>query len=124
MPRNFRDLIVWERSHELTLGVYRATAHTSRRDHGALVSQLRRAAASVPANIAEGCGRGSRRDLARFLQIAMASATELEYHLVLAHDLTAINRSAHDVLIDQTTQVKRMLTVLIRRIREEERADG
>jgi len=77
----FRDLKVWEKAHQLTLQVYKATAPFPKEEMYGLTSQIRRAAASIPANIAEGCGRSSDAELGRFLQIAMGSASELEYHL-------------------------------------------
>jgi len=78
--KDFRKLKVWEKSHDLTLAVYKATAAFPRKELYGLTSQIRRACASIPANIAEGCGRGGDPELARFLQIAMGSASELEYH--------------------------------------------
>ncbi len=85
--KNFKTLKVWQKSHELTLQIYKATAGFPKEEIYALTSQLRRAASSVAANIAEGCGRHGDADFARFLQIAMGSASELQYHLILAHDL-------------------------------------
>src|SRR5512144_1735571 len=107
--QDYHSLRVWRLAHSLTLDVYRATQHPLRRGDHALLSQLRRAAISVGANIAEGCGCNGRRELARFLQIATASAHELEYHLLLARDLGAIPsaRAAH--LEAKATSVKRML---------------
>ena len=85
--QNFKSLKVWEKSHELTLAVYKATTNFPKDELYGLTSQIRRASASIPANIAEGCGRTGKAELARFLQVAMGSASELEYHLLLAHDL-------------------------------------
>ena len=81
-----------------------------------MTSQLRRAAAAIPANIAEGCGRAGERELARFLQIAMGSASELEYHLLLARDLGFVDGPLHQELEERTTEVKRMLTSFIRKL--------
>jgi hypothetical protein len=78
--KGFRDLKVWEKAHQLTLQVYKATASFPKEEMFGLTSQIRRAAASIPANIAEGCGRSGDAELGRFLQIAMGSASELEYH--------------------------------------------
>ena len=82
-----------------------------------LTGQLRRAAASVPANIAEGCGRDTNAELARFLQIAMGSASELEYHLLLAHDLPYIDDKNYTSVNAQVVQIKKMLAPLIKSLR-------
>ena len=114
--RNFRELKVWEKAHQLTLSVYRATVDFPAEEKFGLTSQLRRAAAAIPANIAEGCGRAGERELARFLQIAMGSASELEYHLLLAHDLDLVDAASYQQLHDSTTEVKGMLTSFIRKL--------
>lgn len=85
-----------------------------------MTSQMRRAAASIPTNIAEGCGRGSSMDMARFLQIALGSASELEYQLLLAHDLKLLNSDDHKHLTAETVEVKKMLTALMQKLK----ADG
>ncbi|HEX6837928.1 MAG TPA: four helix bundle protein, partial [Polyangia bacterium] len=85
--QDFRDLKVWQRAHELTLAIYRATATFPSEERFGLTSQMRRSAASVPANIAEGRCRGSDADFGRFLRVALGSAAETEYHLILAGDL-------------------------------------
>lgn len=114
--KNFRELKVWEKSHQLTLAVYKATTTFPREEQYGLTSQLRRACASVPANIAEGCGRGSEADFARFLQIAMGSASELEYHLLLARDLNLLRQVEYESLDREVTDVKRMLTSFIQKL--------
>ena len=86
--RDFRTLKVWQDSHQLTLDIYKATKNFPKEELFALTSQMRRASSSIPTNIAEGCGRGTSKDFARFLQIAVGSAYELDYHLILAHDLS------------------------------------
>jgi four helix bundle protein len=115
--RAFRTLTVWEKAHVLTLAVFRSTKSIRRGEYPGLVSQLRRAAASIPTNIAEGCGHSTRREFARFLQMAMASASELEYHLLLVVDLGLLPRRDYDKLDAAVTEVKRMLAALIRRVR-------
>lgn len=85
--KNFRDLEVWKHAHSLTLEAYRQTKTFPSDERFGLTSQIRRRAASIPANIAEGCGRRGDAEFHRFLQIAMGSASELEYHLLLAKDL-------------------------------------
>src|SRR5713226_5621353 len=85
--RDFRELKVWEKAHGLTLAVYTATARFPKEELYGLTTQIRRSCASIPANLAEGCCRSGDVEFARFLQIAMGSASELEYHVLLAHDL-------------------------------------
>lgn len=85
--RDFRELTVWAKAHNLTLDVYKATACFSREELYGLTSQMRRCSASIPANIAEGCGRAGNAELARFFQNGVGSASELEHHVLLARDL-------------------------------------
>ncbi len=114
--RDFRGLQVWRKSHQLALAVYKATAPFPRQEMFGLTSQIRRAAASVPANIAEGCGRAGGADLARFLQMGMGSASELEYHVLLAHDLGFLADPAYVRLTKEVIEVKKMLTALIQKV--------
>ena len=88
--RSFRELEVWKQAHQLTLDVYRVSKPFPREELFGLTGQVRRSAASIPANIAEGCGRDGEAEFARFLGIAMGSASELEYHLLLVRDLELI----------------------------------
>jgi four helix bundle protein len=115
--QDFRNLRVWEKSHHLTLAVYTATRDFPRAELYGLTSQMRRAGSSIAANIAEGCGRGGDGDFRRFLHFAMGSASELEYHLLLAHDLDLLSDSDHRRLAQDTIEVKRMLAALIRRLK-------
>jgi four helix bundle protein len=108
---------VWEKGHQLTLAVYRATATFPRDEVYGLTSQIRRASASIPANIAEGCGRSGNMEFARFLHIAMGSASELEYHLLLAHDLAFLNNGDYERFASEVVEVKRMLTSLIQKLK-------
>jgi four helix bundle protein len=117
--KNFRELKAWKKGHELTLAVYKTTARFPQEERYGLTSQIRRASASVPANIAEGCGRGSDAELARFLRIAAGSANELEYHLLLANELEMLNSPEHKRLTKQVTEVKRMLTSFIKKLKAE-----
>jgi four helix bundle protein len=111
--KNFRDLQVWQKAHSLTLEVYERTARFPNDERYGLTSQLRRAAASVPANLAEGCGRGSDAELKRFMHIAMGSASETEYHLLLAHDLGFLAEPVFALLTHNVQEVKRMLAAFI-----------
>ncbi|MGH7538719.1 MAG: four helix bundle protein, partial [Gemmatimonadales bacterium] len=90
--RDFRELKVWGKAHALTLNLYKLTRSFPKEELYRLTAQIRRAAASIGANIAEGCGRRSRRDFARFLQVGLSSASELQYHLLLAADLELLRR--------------------------------
>jgi four helix bundle protein len=115
--RDFTQLKVWVRGHRLTLAVYKATVAFPKEEQYGLQGQIRRSCASIPANIAEGCGRGTNADLARFLQIALGSASELQYHLLLAHDLSFMNPRDHERLAREVTEIKRMLTLFIKNLK-------
>ncbi len=115
--QNFKSLKVWQKSHELTLAIYKATANFPKDELYGLTSQIRRACASIPANIAEGCGRTGKAELARFLQVAMGSASELEYHLLLAHDLGLLRDGEYKLLENQAVELKRMLSSFISKLR-------
>jgi len=114
--RAFRELVVWQKAHALTLALYKVTRDFPRDERFGLTAQARRAAASVPANLAEGCGRRTAADFGRFVQIALGSASELEYHLVLAADLGFLPPDEYAALDTCTTEVKRMLTGLARKL--------
>lgn len=114
--KNFYELKVWQKAHELTLEVYQITANFPREELYGLTSQLRRACSSIPANLAEGCGRNGDAEFARFCSIAMGSASELEYHLLLARDLKLIKPNDHGALSQHTTEVKRMLAGLLQKL--------
>ena len=90
--RDFRKLKIWQASHHLTLDLYSLTKSFPTDERYGLISQIRRASASIPANIAEGCGTSSEAAFTRYLQIAISSASELQYHLILAHDLEYLDR--------------------------------
>jgi four helix bundle protein len=114
--KDFRQLKVWEKSHELALAIYHITASFPRQETYGLASQLRRAASSIPSNIAEGCGRDGDAELARFCIIARGSASELEYELLLARDLKLLQPNDYQTLSQQTIEIKRMLTVLVQKL--------
>lgn len=115
--RNFRDIKAWKKAHELVLSVYEATRTFPPDERYGLITQARRAAASIPANIAEGCGRDGEVELARFFQIAMGSASELEYLLLLAHDLKMLGTKQHRSLTMDVVEIKRMLTTFIQKLK-------
>jgi four helix bundle protein len=107
--QDFRNLRVWEKAHSLTLEVYRHTRRFPDEERFGLTSQLRRSCASVPANLAEGCARGGDIDFARFVNVAASSASETDYHLLLARDLGYLEEPLYQALYRQVSEVKRML---------------
>ena len=117
--KDFRELRVWQKAHELALAVYQITVSLPREELFGLTSQIRRACSSIPANLAEGCGRSGDAELARFCSIAMGSASELEYHLLLARDLKLIRAKDYQELATSTVEVKRMLTALIQKLKSD-----
>jgi four helix bundle protein len=118
--QDFHDLKVWQRSHGLTLTVYRATRSFPKEELYGLTSQMRRCSSSIPANIAEGCGRHGKTELARFLQIAMGSASELEYHLLLAHDLKLLKEVEYREILKEVIELKRMLAAFLKKLRTDD----
>ena len=115
--RDFRELDVWQKSHSLSLAVYKVTASFPKDELYGLTGQIRRCCISIEANIAEGCGRDGDADFARFLQIAFGSASELECHLLLARDLGFIDEPAFAELVGSVSEVKRMLAAFLKKLR-------
>ena len=107
--RDFHKLMIWQRSHRLTLEIYKISKTFPKSEIFGLTSQIRRAVSSIPTNIAEGCGRNSSKEFAHFLQIAIGSATEVEYQLLLAHDINYINDDDYQVLTNETVAVRKMI---------------
>ncbi|MEK7466320.1 MAG: four helix bundle protein [Planctomycetota bacterium] len=114
--QNFRNLVVWQRAHELVLEVYRSSARFPTEERFGVTSQLRRASVSVPANIAEGARRRSGKDYAHFLNIAQASLAEVEYLLLLSRDLGYLQVPTHQELEARMRPVAGMLEALRRRV--------
>src|SRR5262249_16256502 len=115
--RNYEDLEVWQKSHVLTVRIYRTTESFPRSELFGLTSQIRRSAGSIGANLAEGCGRWGDAELPRFVQIAMGSASELQNHLRLARDLGFLTLSEHTSLIKSLQSVRQMLTAFLQTLR-------
>jgi four helix bundle protein len=116
--RDFRKLHVWQKAHQVVLFAYRITTSFPREEAFGLTSQIRRSAASIPANIAEGCGRGGN-ELSRFCRIAVGSASELQYHLLLARDLGYLEEQSFERIQTQANEVERMFSVFIERVLSE-----
>ncbi|HEV7550691.1 MAG TPA: four helix bundle protein [Candidatus Angelobacter sp.] len=117
--KDFRELKVWEKAHQLTLLAYKLTNGFPKHELFGLASQIRRCSSSIPANIAEGCGRLGNSELHRFLQIACGSANELEYHFLLARDLGFLPEPDYVSAQQQLLDVKRMLVALTRKVGSE-----
>jgi four helix bundle protein len=115
--QSFRNLRVWEKAHALTLGVYRATKSFPKEELYGLTSQMRRASVSIGANIAEGACRKGDADFGRFVQMAAGSASEVEYHLLLARDLSLLKEAECERLSRDVIEVKRMLAALLSKLR-------
>jgi four helix bundle protein len=115
--RDFRKLAVRAKAHQLALATYRHTAAWPSNEVFALTSQTRRSASSIASKIAEGCGRDGDAELTRFLGIALGSASELEYQLLLARDLGYLNLTDYDEAAGEIVEVKRMLGGLITRLK-------
>lgn len=117
MLKSYRDLLVWQKAMELTIGIYRFSSDFPKSEVYGLTSQLRRAGVSVPSNIAEGYGRGSRKEYVQFLCISQGSLKELETQLILAQRLNYGSKTAVDGLLRLSEEVGRMLGALIRSLR-------
>jgi len=122
--KDFKELRVWQKSHELALFVYESSKSFPREEIFGLTSQIRRAAVSIDANIAEGCGRRSDGEFARFLQIARGSASEVENHLLLARDLKYLASGKHAELATRLIEVQRMLTSLVSAVAEKNKGSS
>ena len=120
--RDFRGLVVWQKAHGVTLQIYRASNSFPGEERFGLTAQLRRAALSIPTNVAEGCGRQAEGDFRRFLKIASGSASETEYLLLLASELNYLDADSATDLIGQVQEVKRMLSSFAKRLRQRDRA--
>lgn len=117
--KDFRDLRVWGKSHQLTLQIYSVSTNFPKFELYGLTSQMRRCSASIGANIAEGCGKRSNREFQRYLQIASGSASELDYHLLLSRDLKFLAEADYKDLTKHLTEVRKMLTSLLQKIETE-----
>jgi four helix bundle protein len=117
--KNFRDVKAWSKSHAICLRIYAELKGFPREELYGLINQMRRSAASIPTNIAEGCGRNSDAELARFFDIAKGSANELAYQLILSKDLGYLNTQTFEKLDQDLDEVQKMLAAFILRIRSD-----
>jgi four helix bundle protein len=117
--KEFRNLKVWEKTHSLTLAVYKATSGFPRQERFGLTTQMRRCSASIGANIAEGCGKRGNNEFQRYLQIASGSASELDYHFLLARDLRFLEEMDCRRLASELLQLRKMLTSLLQKVQSD-----
>ena len=115
--QNYKDLKVWEKAHLFTLKVYESTKAFPKEEIYSLTNQLRRSASSIPANIAEDCGKNSKNDFAHYLNIALGSTNESEYYLILSKDLKYLEEDLFQILFNLINEVKGMLIALINKVR-------
>jgi len=115
--QNYKDLKVWEKAHLFTLEIYKTTKSFPKEEVYGLTSQLRRAASSIAANIAEGCGKNSKPDFANFLNVALGSSNEAEYFILLTKDLLYVSDADYEFLLKQVNEIKAMLIGLIAKVR-------
>lgn len=114
--KDFRTLKVWQEAHAFVLNLYLGTKSFPDEERFGLTSQLRRAAVSIPSNIAEGCGRQGDAELNRFLQIAMGSASEVEYQLQLSKDLKYLDADQYTMLDSDLRKTKKMLNAFMQKL--------
>lgn len=122
--QDFRKLKVWAKAHEVALLCYELTRSFPKDEFFGLTSQMRRASVSIPSNIAEGCGRGTDPDFARFLHVAQGSASELEYQCLLASDLGLLSKDAYGRIEPRVIEVKKMLASLLQTVKQRDPRSG
>ena len=110
---------MWERSHQLVLDIYKISLAFPKAEIYGLTNQIRRSAISIPANIAEGCGRDSQAELLRFFKIAMGSASELEYEILLARDLNWMDETIYSNISVELISIRKMLNAFIQKIKKD-----
>lgn len=115
--QNFKDLILWQEAHQLTLKIYGVSKSFPKEEVFGITSQIRRASSSIPCNIAEGCGRFTSKDFANFLQIALGSANETDYLLLLAKDLNYLSEEDFINLQERMNKIRAMNINLLEKVR-------
>jgi four helix bundle protein len=115
--QNYKDLKGWQKAHEFTLKIYAVTKSYPKEEIYSLINQLRRAASSIPANIAEGCGKNTKLGFAKFLNIALGSANESEYYLLLLKHLQYLQLEKFEALNKLVDEIKAILISLINKVR-------
>lgn len=116
---NFKDLAIWQRSHKLTIEIYRATQSFPKEEVYGLTSQIRRAVSSIPTNIAEGCGRRTNAELTNFLNIASGSASEVEYEILLAKEIGYITAEQFEAWTKEIDEIRSMIAAYMKKLKTE-----
>ena len=122
--RDYRKIQAWSRAHQFVLAVYKLTESFPPKEQYGLISQLRRAVLSVPTNISEGCGRSTETEFSRFIDIAHGSASEVDYLLLVSHDLGYIEKQTYQGLYKELTEIRKMLTGLVKAVRSTKKANS
>jgi four helix bundle protein len=117
--QDFKNLVIWQKAHLLAVAVYQATSVFPKEEIYGLTSQMRKAGISIPSNIAEGCGREGNAELSRFFQISLGSTRELEYQILLAHELKFLGKPDYERLDNQVGEVRKMLISFIKKVKQE-----
>jgi four helix bundle protein len=115
--KDFHNLKVWERAHGLTLGLDKVTQNFPKAELYGLTNQIRRSSSSIPMNIAEGCDRDSQAEMTHFFQIAMGSSSELEYQILLAHDLQYLVENEYKEFSSELVEIRQMLNTYIQKLK-------
>jgi four helix bundle protein len=121
--KNYKDLIVWQKAHALFLYIYKQTVDFPKAEQFNLTSQIRRAATSIPTNLAEGCGKYSQVDFANYLQVALGSANEVEYLALLAHEIGYLKNESYRKLDAQVNEVRAMIIGLVTKVRRDAKSN-
>ncbi len=119
--KDYRNIQAWQRSHKLALLLYKITDKFPAKENYGLTSQIRRAAVSVPTNIAEGCGRTTETELTRFMDISLGSLNEIEYLLLLSMELGYIEKEVYQNLSKEVIEIRKMLTAFVKTVHKSNR---
>lgn len=115
--QDFTKLLVWQKSHNLTINIYKLTSQMPSEEKFGLISQIRQSSVAIESNLAAGWGRGNDKELARFIDLAVSNSFELRCQLLIARDLGYIEKKQYELFESQIIEVNRMLGGLLRKLR-------
>ncbi|POY36943.1 four helix bundle protein [Solitalea longa] len=118
--QDYRKLLVWQRSHLFTLEIYKISTDFPKSEQFGVTSQIRRAVFSIQSNVAEGCGKYTKNDLANYLQTSLGSVNEVSYLLLLSKDLEYISKESYNKLDSEIDEIRAMMIALINKVRGNE----